>query len=285
MDIFMPIRFRTSVQLAPHEMHKEFVDVLYQKLTKNLEGVCSRFGYIRPGSIEILRRSAGNFVKQHFNGHIRFEMLCKAEVCNPPQDMVLKAVVRNKNTMGLLAESYVEVNNDSVPVLDIIIPKRAAGIASEIDLDSVEIGDEVYVSVQGKRFQLNDKKISIIGRAVKDPASNVANFADLEEDVSIIQEVAQQEGGISDLDDDSVFSDEEEDAEVTEEVNSDEEVEGVIKGANTKVIVHRDAVEEDEEDEEKEDEELDGGDEFFEGEDDLDEFGEDDIGGGYDDFE
>lgn len=280
----MPIRFRTSVQLAPHEMHKEFVDVLYQKLKKNLEGICSRFGYIRPGSIEIMRRSAGNFVKQHFNGHIRFEMLCKAEVCNPPQDMVLKAVVRNKNTMGLLAESFVEVNNESVPVLDIIIPKRAAGIASEIDLDNVEIGDEVYVSVQGKRFQLNDKKISIIGRAVKDPALNITPVVDLEEDVSMIQDMAQ-EGGISDLEDDAVYSDEEEDAEAGEEANSDEEIDGTGKSGTTKVVVHRGDMEDDEEDEEKEDEELEGGDEFFEGEDELDEFGEDEIGGGYDDFE
>lgn len=274
----MPVRFRTSVQLAPNEMHQEFAEVLHQKLKRNLEGICSRFGYIRPGSIEIIRRSAGNFVKQHFNGHIRFEMLCKAEVCNPPQDMVLKAVVRNKNAMGLLAESFVEVEEKMVPVLDIIIPKRAAGIASEIDLDSVEIGDEIYVSVQGKRFQLNDKKISIIGRAVKDPAVSAAAFVDPTDDDAILQDGVIQEGGISDLEDD-VYSEEETD--IADEANSDDEIEAGTKIA-TKVI----HTEEDEDEDKENEEEIEGGDEFFEGEDELDEFGdEEEIGGGYDDFE
>jgi hypothetical protein len=282
MDIFVPIRFRTSVQLAPHEMHQHFVDVLYQKLKNNLEGICSRFGYIRPGSIEIVRRSAGNFVKQHFNGHIRFEMLCKAEVCNPPQDMVLKAVVRNKNVMGLLAESFVEIEDKSIPVLDIIVPKRAAGIASEIDLDKVEIGDEIYVSVQGKRFQLNDKKISIIGRAVKDPATTNTVLEALTDEEGIIQEGMMQEGGISDLDDDDVYNTEGEEEEEGEGVaGSDEEAEG-LKSTTTR-IVH--AAGDEEEDKE---EDMDGGDEaddFFDGEDDVDDFEEEDVSGGYDDFE
>jgi hypothetical protein len=282
MDIFVPIRFRTSVQLAPHEMHQHFVDVLYQKLKSNLEGICSRFGYIRPGSIEIVRRSAGNFVKQHFNGHIRFEMLCKAEVCNPPQDMVLKAVVRNKNVMGLLAESFVEVEDTPIPVLDIIIPKRAAGIASEIDLDRVEIGDEIYVSVQGKRFQLNDKKISIIGRAVKDPAITSNVFETPTDEDGIIQEGMIQEGGISDLDEDEVYNTEGEEDEEGEGVGaSDEEVEG-LKSTTTR-IVH--AAEDEEEEKGNEEDEMDGGDDFFDGEDDLDDFEEEDVSGGYDDFE
>lgn len=275
----MPIRFRTSVQLAPNEIHQEFVEVLHKKLKNNLEGVCSRFGYIRPGSIEIVRRSAGNFVKQHFNGHVRFDMLCKAEVCNPPQDMVLKAVVRNKNAMGLLAESFIEVGDTPVPVLDIIIPKRAAGIASEIDLDTVEIGDNVYVSVQGKRFQLNDKKISIIGRAVKDPAAITNTFLDDPEDDAAVQEGAVQEGGISDLEDDEVYSEEDE-TEFAED--SDEEGEG-MKGSNTKIVR---TLDEDEDEKETEEEDIEGGDEFFDGEEELEEFGdEEEMGGGYDEFE
>lgn len=283
MDIFMPIRFRTSVQLAPHEMHQEFVEVLKQKLKRNLEGICSRFGYIRPGSIEIMRRSAGNFVKQHFNGHIRFEMLCKAEVCNPPQDMVLKAVVRNKNAMGLLAESFVEVEDKPIPVLDIIIPKRAAGIASEIDLDAVEIGDEVYISVQGKRFQLNDKKISIIGRAVKDPTSITATYIEAAEDDALLQDAnVLQDGGISDFEEDDVFSDEDE-TEAAEEGNSDDEIEGTVSKVGAKKVI---TLEDEDEEKENEDDEIEGGDDFFEGEDDLDEFAdEEEVGGGYDDFE
>lgn len=169
MDLFIPIRFRTSVQLTPSELTSKFELHIKNKLSKTLEGVCSRFGYIKQGSIEILKRSAGQFVKQHFNGHIRFEMICKAEVCNPPQGSILKASVKNKNAMGLFAESNILVNNEEIPVLDIIVPRRAAGIVSDIDLEDIDVGDEIYVAVQGKRFQMKDRKISIIGKAVPKP--------------------------------------------------------------------------------------------------------------------
>jgi DNA-directed RNA polymerase subunit E'/Rpb7 len=173
MESFLPIRFKTAVQLAPSELHKEFEQAIVSRLRRDLEGVCTRYGYIRPNSIEILRRSAGGFVKQHFNGHIRFELVCKAEVCNPPQGLVVKAVVKVKNEMGVLAESSIEMDGQKVPVLDIIVPLRSAGITSEIDLEPVQVGEEIYVSVLSKRYQLKDKKISVIGRAVRAPAGPV----------------------------------------------------------------------------------------------------------------
>lgn len=217
MDLFIPIRFRTSVQLAPSELHSEFKTILLRKLKINLEGVCSRFGYIRPGSIEILRRSVGQFVKQHFNGHIRFDMICKAEVCNPPQGTILKAVVRNKNAMGLLAESTISMDGKDVPVLDVIIPKRAAGISSELDLETIEIGQEIYIAVQGKRYQLNDKKISVIGKAVPKPEKLKA-LRDMSD------EIVLDDNESDDLPASDVLTDEEDEVEeeVEREVENDD---------------------------------------------------------------
>lgn len=164
--MFIPIRFKTNVQVGPHELVEKIDKMLYTKLQNTLEGVCSRFGYIKPNSIEILRRSAGMFVKQHFNGYLRYDIICKAEVCNPTKGMVLTAVVKNKNALGVLAEASIEVAGKDVPIIDIIIPRKAAGVASEVNLDTLNINDSVQVEVVGKRYQLNDPKISIIGRAV-----------------------------------------------------------------------------------------------------------------------
>lgn len=164
----MPIRFRTNIQLAPSDLVADFEQVMLDHVKSSLEGVCSRYGYIRPGSIQIIKRSVGTFIKQHFNGHIKFDMVCKAEVCNPAIGAIFKATVKNKNALGIHAESSIENDGVAQPVLDIIIPKRSAGITSTIDLDSINIGDIVHVEVLGKRYQLHDKKISIIGRAVSD---------------------------------------------------------------------------------------------------------------------
>lgn len=168
MDIFVPIRFKTSIQLSPSDLVADFEQVILDKVRSSLEGVCSRYGYIRPGSILIMKRSIGTFVKQHFNGHIKFEMICKAEVCNPAIGSVFQATVKNKNALGIHAESIIQVNDTVQPVLDIIIPKRSAGISSSVDLENVKVGDVVNVEVLGKRYQLHDKRISIIGRAIQD---------------------------------------------------------------------------------------------------------------------
>lgn len=144
-------------------------ELIRERIQKNLEGVCSRFGYIRPGSIEIIRRSIGCLMKAHFNGHVTYDVVCRAEVCNPVRGMVFKVSVKNKNELGILAEGSIVMDGAHMPVMDVLIPRRSAGITSDIDLDTVNTGDEVFVEVLGKRYQLLDKKISIIARAIKEP--------------------------------------------------------------------------------------------------------------------
>ena len=102
----------------------------------------------------------GTFLKQHFNGYIVFHLVCQARACNPAIGSVVAAKVRNTNDLGIHA--------DSQGVLDIIIPRRSAGITSEVDLDTLHVGDTIHVEILGKRFTLNDKKISIIGRCIRD---------------------------------------------------------------------------------------------------------------------
>lgn len=225
--MFFPIRFKTSVQVAPTDLHEQdFNTVILKKLRKTLEGVCSRYGYIKTGSLSILKRSDGMLMKQHFNGYIYFSVLCRGEVCNPAKDMVIEAKVIKKNALGILAESYVddEEKKTQKPILDIIIPKKAAGIVSEIEVDEIGIGDMIHVKVIGKRFQLNDTKISIIGKVVRDPNSALP----VNEDEG--DEGLDDDGGDEDeyqTDDSSAHSSEEEDGDADAEDDEEaDEVEG-----------------------------------------------------------
>jgi DNA-directed RNA polymerase subunit E'/Rpb7 len=226
-DIFVPIRFKTNEQIPPSELENidDFNSIVLKKLQKKLEGKCTRYGYIRPGSIEIIRRSIGMFIKQNFNGYLRYDIVCKADVCNPAIGTVLEAIVRNKNALGIHAESYLQFNEENVPVLDVIVPKKSAGIISEIDLDSIDVGSKINIEVLGKRYQLNDKKISIIARAIKRPSSTGAvtianerldgeeseNIEDFEDDLEEVEEntdeddreSSEKEGGEFEEDEDA----------------------------------------------------------------------------------
>lgn len=261
--MFAPVRFKTHIQLTPRELQVQFEKYILDKIRSQLEGICGRYGYIRPNSITIVKRSAGMLMKPHFNGHIRFEVLCKAFVCNPPQGMVVEATVRNKNELGLYAESTIELDGETIPILDIIIPSKSAGIVSELDLTKVQIGEVIFVEIVGKTFKYRDPKISVIGRLVKDPHQKVALTQEEPE------EVGEEEGNeeILELDDFVLDS--------TSSVGEDAEEGGDGENPVKEVIVEESEEEEEDEDEEEPEED-------FEEEEDFDDDGDGDISDGAD---
>lgn len=254
--LFLPIRFKTSIQLTPAELDSKYQERIYDKLRQTYEGVCTKYGYIKPGSIEIVKRSCGNFIKAHFNGFTRFDLICKAESCNPTQGSIVKAFIKNKNQLGILAESIMELEGNKVPILDIIIPIKSAGIISQINLDSLQIGDTIMVEVMGKKFQMKDKKISIIGRAIS------MNKIDEE------KEVLEEEEVDSELEEEEYDLQDGGDLEEEEEEDDQEEKKKI-------------QVEEEEEEEEEDDEEEEEENEF---EEDFEEDYEESVGG-FDDYE
>lgn len=233
--LFVPIKFKTSVQLYPAELDVKYQDRLLDKIKEEYEGICTKYGFIRQNSIEIIKRSCGVLQKAYFNGAIRFEVLCRAEVCNPVQGSIVEAIVKNKNQLGILAESYIEMEEHKSPILDIIIPIRSAGIISQVNLDQIQVGESIYVEVMGKKYQMKDRKISIIGRVVVpenkqtdaviteeeeevDPAMEEEDFVDIP-----AEEEPKKEGGAEDEEDEKEQEDDEDASSLLSEDDDDED--------------------------------------------------------------
>ena len=170
-ELFIPIKFRTTIILTPSEITKDFDSTILTKLKLNYENICSKYGYIKKDTIKIIKRSVGQLKKEHFNANMYFDIICIAEICNPAQGSIIKCKVKAKNSLGVLAEGYY----DNIPILQIIIPKISAGIQSEINIDTIAIDDEIKIEVCGKKFSLFDKHISIIGRAIKSKPEFIKN--------------------------------------------------------------------------------------------------------------
>jgi len=177
-DLFIPIKFKTNVILLPNELDLDFEKTILKKIKENYENICSKYGYIKNNSIKIIKRSIGLVKNQHFNGNTSFCVLCLAEICNPIQGSIIKCKVKNINKMGVLAEGYY----DNIPILEIIIPLNSAGIKSEISLETLAKGQEIKIEVCGKKYQLFDKHISIIGRAIKNKDEFIRNEIKADDD-------------------------------------------------------------------------------------------------------
>jgi DNA-directed RNA polymerase subunit E'/Rpb7 len=247
-ELFIPIKFRTTIILSPSEINKDFETTILTKLKLNYENICSKYGYIKKDTIKIIKRSVGQLKKEHFNANVYFDVICIAEICNPAQGSIIKCKVKAKNSLGILAEGYY----DNIPILQIIIPKISAGIQSEINIDTIAINDEINIEVCGKKYQLFDKHISIIGKAIKnkkefiknaiitentddddnetnkdDELEEIYNDSEKEEEEEEIEEIGKikKKGGDDDDDDESV-EEEEEEIELDVELE-DEDIEDI----------------------------------------------------------
>jgi DNA-directed RNA polymerase subunit E'/Rpb7 len=225
--LFIPIKFKTQVYLSPAELDARYQERLEEKLKKTYEGICTKHGFIKPGSIEIVKKSPGTFIKEYFNGFIKFELQCRAETCNPVQGSVVSAVIKNKNQLGILAESSL----DDLPILDIIVPIKTAGIISQVSLDTLQIGDTISVEVMGKKFQMTDRKISVIGRVIQQAEENVLPLPEEEEEVEadleeeVYEEEEEKEGGEEQEKKAVDVKEEEEESEVELEAEDDSDQE------------------------------------------------------------
>jgi DNA-directed RNA polymerase subunit E'/Rpb7 len=162
---------RDAIIVKPDRLGSNIREVLLRALRTHFEGICSRHGYILPGSIELVRVSAGRCEGASLNGDVRYEVQYQADVCNPGIGTVVSARVVNMNRVGILAHAGVYRREDvtvaSVPVLEIVISKTSAELQSEVDLESVQIGDVVNVEIMGKKLELNQREIKVLGRLVK----------------------------------------------------------------------------------------------------------------------
>jgi DNA-directed RNA polymerase subunit E'/Rpb7 len=213
-----------KIRLAPHQIAKNYRDIITDSIKLKTEGLCTRYGFVRPGSVDIFKISPGSMRMVSLNGDVIYMVQFKADVCNPVVGITIKATIKNTNKFGILAETSIKVLDDtgkatSIPVIETVITKQGVGIAGNVDLDKLKIGDIINVEILAKKFELNDKKISVVGKVVdKEKVSTDLKFEDIESNVEAEVEAEPDEDDLPEL---------EEDAEDAEDVEDDEEGDGI----------------------------------------------------------
>lgn len=245
---------KERIKIEPKYITKNYRQELLNRLRQKVEGICSKHGYVRKDSIAIHKIVPGMVELTGLNGSVVYEVYFHADVCNPLIGGVIKgARVVNMNRFGILCDARVADDRFATSIMDVIVAKNSVNISSEVDLDSVKIGEELNVEIVGKKFNIGDKKISVIGRVVKD-AKRDARFRSMNYD-----------------------PDEDEDGE--EIVEPDPVIEGEELEEEAEESEKEESEEENEEDEEDEVEDKAGGSDFFSDEefaDDADDAVEDD---------
>ncbi|PNH01399.1 putative helicase [Tetrabaena socialis] len=158
---------REKVKIIPKEIGSNIREVILAKLQNKLEGSCTRHGYVRPGSVKIHELSPGRIEGSSLNGDILYTVLVLADICNPIPGQTVPARIVNSNKFALLAHSGIEIDGKYTTILETVITRYQSGSVDNQLVDSVRVGDDVFVEVMGKTFELNDNKISICGRLLR----------------------------------------------------------------------------------------------------------------------
>jgi len=159
--------FEEKVSLSPKDMNREilsFDDILLQKMRKQIEGKCTKHGFLIPNSLKMLSRSYGYMEKGTFTADSMYYIKAQGRVYNPPNGTVVEGVVMRKSKAGLyiIIEQAVHV----MVVRDLHIGNK--------EFDAVELGDTIRVEIKKSRFQINDPHILSIGQFLTVVSSAVA---------------------------------------------------------------------------------------------------------------
>jgi DNA-directed RNA polymerase subunit E'/Rpb7 len=245
-DIYIKLVIKERVSLPAKLQNRNMRDSIATLLRGKVEGRCTRYGYVRPTSVEVLSISDGVIDTSMMNGTCIFEVTFRADICNPPIGSHVRCRVENVNNYGLLA-----VNMSEFRVLEVIVPKDIAD-ASGVDISQIQPGAVIVVSVEKRRYDLHQPTITIIGRVIEYDASKDIAPMSLAADMETVEETEYVEGteSISDMDGGS---------EPDEHPDLEADIEAVVNEA---------IIDEDEEDDQEEDEEEEGTDEEVDAEDD-----------------
>ena len=225
--------FEEKVSLSPKDMNTEilsFDDILLRKMRKQIEGKCTKHGFLIPNSLKMLSRSYGYMEKGTFTADSMYYIKAQGRVYNPPNGTVVEGVVMRKSKAGLyiIIEQAVHV----MVVRDLHIGNK--------EFDAVELGDTIRVEIKKSRFQINDPHILSIGQfltvvssALAEPvvaAATAATAATAEavEGVEGVEEAEAVEGveGVEEAEAEA----EAEEGEEAEEAGEAEEGEGEGEG-------------------------------------------------------
>ena len=152
-NIYTEIIINRSVIITPNKLNKNIDDNIKSQLKNDIENKCLEEGFIIENNIKILKKSVGFLIKSKFNGNIIYNMLFSTLVCNPQKNSIIECKIKNINKLGLLALTG---------PLVIIIPTELSDTKHKFK--NLKIDDLIKIVVLDKKFKLNDKTISIVGK-------------------------------------------------------------------------------------------------------------------------
>lgn len=132
---------------------------LKEVVSREIDGKCIPEGFVKPGSCNLQCYSVGTFAA----GNIQFVLEIECMICCPKEGMVMPCIAKTVTQAGIRAHAHVEPSPVVVYVSREMHDAVSKNRLMTNSIDTVKPGDNIEVRVIGKRFELNDKHVTVIG--------------------------------------------------------------------------------------------------------------------------
>jgi hypothetical protein len=153
-DLLIPF-----ILINMHASSRESILALLQTTLINcIEGRCIAEGFIKPDTVRIVDFKCGKIVAKN----VQFNLVIECEVCNPAENSIITCIAKNITQAGIRAIS----SDEYLPVVVYISKDYSLLTQNNSYYNTIKEGDKIRVKVIGKRFEMNDKFIQIVGDLV-----------------------------------------------------------------------------------------------------------------------
>lgn len=143
-------------------------DYLLKSVSNDMDGRCITEGFVEPGSCKLRSYSVGTFSA----GNIKFDLDIECMMCCPKEGTVIKCTAKTVTQAGIRAHAAFMTPSPVVVYVSREMydaTRVSESMPSQLPMDSVKPGDVMHIRVVGRRFELNDKQVSIIGEWIMHP--------------------------------------------------------------------------------------------------------------------
>lgn len=106
-SVFSQVEFPCSINVPPRILHQGLYHELERLVKKKLEGNCyPKIGYIKPGSVQIIRKPLGRRTGSHLTGNVSYDIQVRCSAAHPVRGQIIPCMVVGKNDIGVLAANY-----------------------------------------------------------------------------------------------------------------------------------------------------------------------------------
>jgi DNA-directed RNA polymerase subunit E'/Rpb7 len=148
------IEITEKVKILPSELDGNLNEHILDNLKKKYQGKCIKDGYIIKIN-KIIDRSLGTVSLNDFETNTVFVVKFLANISNPKErDIIDECIITLVNSIGIFAEK---------DYLTIIITSNNLEKNYE---KNYKMGNKIKISVNKIKFELNDKKIRVLGKII-----------------------------------------------------------------------------------------------------------------------